>query len=216
MPIVENVLSHWIDLQSTSLDVVDYDDHLFFFGMKSPEDILVTTSLSALTLGVDLDNRQVGTIGTRIHSYWFFDKKGALQYKPMPPSYEWNSEYISRCISVRVRTAVFFATGTSLSNVYVFHHPTALEKAGAAFTTKAVTAFDKKKKKAVHRTTVSGTASSLKADWKWIEKNIRTESATLAEVRSSRIELSVKNGRFRRRRRNDSLAKQGARVPVFK
>ena len=59
MPIVENVLSHWIDLQSTSLDEVDYDDHLFFFVLKSTQDILVTTSLSALTLGVDQICRQL-------------------------------------------------------------------------------------------------------------------------------------------------------------
>ena len=51
MPVVEDVLSHWVDLYSTSLDEVEYDDHLFYFGLKNTRDILVTTSLSALTLG---------------------------------------------------------------------------------------------------------------------------------------------------------------------
>ena len=219
MPVVEDVLSHWVDLYSTSLDEVEYDDHLFYFGLKNTRDILVTTSLSALTLGVDLDNRQVGSIGTRVYNYWYFDKKGVLQYKLLPPSYEWNSEYISRCVSVRVRTAVFFASGTSLSNVYVFHRPGLLEKAMGVSSTKAVIAFvrrEKKKKKAIHRTTVSGPSHVLKAEWAAIEKNIRAESAALGEVSASRIALTVKNGRFRRAKRGDALPALGLRVPNLK
>ena len=139
MPVVEDVLSHWVDLYSTSLDEVEYHDHLFYFGLKNTRDILVTTSLSALTLGVDLDNRQVGSIGTRVYNYWDFEK-AVLQYKLLPPSYEWNSEDTADP-SVRVRTAVFFASGTSLSNAYASFIDLAYEKAMAWYSTKAVIAF---------------------------------------------------------------------------
>lgn len=216
MPVVENVFSHWIDLFSVDRDVVEYDDHIFYFGFDATRDILVTTSLSALTLGVDIDRRQVGTIGTRVQSYFFFDNKGKLQYKELPPSYEWNSEYISRCISVRVRTAVFFATGTSLSNVYVFHRPGTVEKAVGKLGIKAVTSIDRKTKKSIHRTTVSGPASLLKADWKAIEKSIWTETAALCDISVSRIELTVKNGRFRRQGRAEAQNALGAPVPLLK
>ena len=52
MPVVEDICSHWIDLFSDDLNVVNYDDHIFYFGFDATRDILVTTSLSALTLGL--------------------------------------------------------------------------------------------------------------------------------------------------------------------
>lgn len=209
MPIVTNVLSHWIDLYSARVDDVEYGDHLFYFGLKNPQDILVTTSLSAATVGVDLDRRFVGSIGARVHRYFHFDSKGVLQYKELPPSYEWNSEYIQRCVSVAVRTAVHFASGTSLANVYVFQRPALVDKARAKLSLKTVSAAPLGKKKASHRTTVSGASEVLKSEWSSIERDIRKQSAALLGAR--RISVEVRNGSLPKVRRKTPL---GMSIPV--
>lgn len=105
--------------------------------------------------------------------------------------------YINRCISVRVRTAAFYATGTSLSNVYVFARPGRVEKIPKT-TIKTVTARDSRTKKKLQSTTVSGPARELKADWKAIEESIRAATAELHEIRAARVSLQVKSGLVRR------------------
>lgn len=204
MPVVTNVLSHWVDLYSSSVDDVEYGDHLFYFGLKNPQDILVTTSLSAATVGVNLDRRFVGSIGSRVHRYFYFDSKGVLKYKELPPSYEWNSEYINRCVSVAIRTAVMFASGTSLSNVYVFQRPALADAARWKVSLKTVAAALPGMKKASHHTTVSGRTEVLKSEWTSIERDIRTQATTLLESR--RVSLSIKNGGLPRVRRRPALS----------
>lgn len=199
MPIVTNVLSHWIDLYSAQIDDVEYGDHIFYFGFKNPQDILVTTSLSAVTVGIDLDRRIVGSIGARVHRYFYFDSKGVLQYKELPPSYEWNSEYINRCVSVAVRTAVHYASGTSLANVYVFQRPGVVEKIRQKVSLKTVAAAAAGVKKATHRTTVSGAPEALSSEWSSIERDIRRQAAVL--LGSRRVSLKVRNGGLRKVRR---------------
>ncbi len=209
MPIVTNVLSHWTELYSARIDDVEYGDHLFYFGFKNPQDILVTTSLSSATVGVDLDRRFVGSIGARVHRYFHFDSKGVLQYKELPPSYEWNSEYINRCVSVAVRTAVHYASGTSLANVYVFQRPALADKAREKVSIKTVAAVSLGTRKASHRTTVSGAAEVLKSEWGSIERDIRKQSAALLGAR--RVSVEVRNGGLPKVRRRPPL---GMAIPV--
>jgi hypothetical protein len=66
MPHVVDVLDHWIELYSADRDVTATADYLFWFGNQSPPNILVTTCLSALTLGVSADRGIVGTVGVRV------------------------------------------------------------------------------------------------------------------------------------------------------
>jgi hypothetical protein len=114
MPVV-NVLDHWIEVYSQDREATHHADYLFWFGYETPPDVLVTTCLSALTLGVDSENKQVGTIGTRINRYVWLGKNGAIRYRQIPPSFDWNAERI-------------YATGTSLSTVYVLHQPVAIRE----------------------------------------------------------------------------------------
>lgn len=84
------------------------------------------------------------------------------------------------------------------------------------FSTKAVASFGKRKKKSVHRTTVSGPARVLKAEWSAIAKDIRAASAAVHEMRASGITLTVQNGRFRRAKGDRSLREIGYRGPLLK
>jgi hypothetical protein len=122
MPNVVNVLDHWIELYSADQEETATADYLFWFGCSAPPDILVTTCLSALTLGV-VEGRRLGSVGVRVHRYVWLTKSGAIRYKQLPPSHDWNGERISRCVSVEVRNSVYFANATSLSTVYVFDTP---------------------------------------------------------------------------------------------
>lgn len=65
--------------------------------------ILVTTCLSAHSVGVHHDPHFVGTVGARVRRFVFINRKGNIDYKVNPPAYDWNSERISQCVSVEVR-----------------------------------------------------------------------------------------------------------------
>ena len=171
MPIVANVLTHWTELYSDRIDDIKYGDYLFHFGFKNPQEILVTTSLSAATVDVDLDRRFIG--------------------------------------SIIVRTAVHCASRTSLANVYVFQRPALADTARAKMSIKTVAAATLGKRKASHRTTVSGAAEVLKFEWGSIERDIRKQSAALLGAR--RVSVEGRNGGLPKVRRRPPL---GMAIPV--
>lgn len=175
---VQNVLDHWIEVYSADRDETQHADFLFWFGYDAPPDILITTCLSALTLGVDIDRHQVGTIGTRIHRYVWLGPNGAIRYRQLPPSFDWNSERISRCVSVEVRTSVFYATGTSLSTVYVLHQPVPIRLRDIV--ARRVIAYEGSTGKVKHSLDVVGQAEQLDRHWGDIEQHVKTEAARLA------------------------------------
>jgi len=175
---VQNVLDHWIEVYSADRDATQHADFLFWFGYDAPPDILVTTCLSALTLGVDIDLRRVGTIGTRIHRYVWLGPNGAIRYREIPPSFDWNSERISRCVSVEVRTSVFYAAGTSLSTVYVLNQPVPIRLRDIV--SRRVVAYEGGSGKVAHSLDVVGEADELERRWSDIEQHVKTEAARLA------------------------------------
>ena len=164
MPNVVNVLDHWIELYSSDRDEVATADYLFWFGYESPPDILITTALSALTLGVDIERGAIGTVGVRVHRYVWLGKNGQIRYKQLPPSHDWNSERISRCVSVEVRNSVFYAYATSLSTVYVFDDDgpaTAKWAATAQFKARRIIGYEASTGRVAHSLDVLGDPAGL-------------------------------------------------------
>jgi len=186
MPVV-NVLDHWIEVYSQDREATHHADYLFWFGYETPPDILVTTCLSALTLGVDSERKQVGTIGTRINRYVWLGKNGAIHYRQIPPSFDWNAERISRCVSVEVRTSVFYATGTSLSTVYVLHQPVAIRPQDIV--SRRIVAYEGSSGKVAHSLDIVGRADQLERHWSDFEKQVKAEAARLVEIDVGRIRL---------------------------
>lgn len=184
---VQNVLDHWIEVYSADRDETQHADFLFWFGYDAPPDILVTTCLSALTLGVDIDQRRVGTIGTRIHRYVWLGANDAIRYREIPPSFDWNSERISRCVSVEVRTSVFYATGTSLSTVYVLNQPVSFRLRDIV--SRRIVAYEGSSGKVAHSLDVVGQADELKRHWSDIEQHVKTEAERLAGREAGRLRL---------------------------
>jgi hypothetical protein len=184
---VENVLDHWIELYSLSREATHHADYLFWFGYEAPPDILVTTCLSALTLGVDSERKQVGTIGTRIHRYVWLGKNGAIRYRQIPPSFDWNAERISRCVSVEVRTSVFYATGTSLSTVYVLHQPVVIRPQDIV--SRRIVAYEGSSGKIAHSLDIVGEADQLDLHWSDFENQVKIDAARFIESDVDRIRL---------------------------
>lgn len=192
MPNVVNVLDHWIELYSSDRDEVATADYLFWFGYESPPDILITTALSALTLGVDIERGAVGTVGVRVHRYVWLGKNGQIRYKQLPPSHDWNSERISRCVSVEVRNSVFYANATSLSTVYVFDDDgpaTAKWAATAQFKARRIIGYEASTGRVAHSLDVLGDPAGLAEDWPKIEQQARQRAAELAGSPLEAIEL---------------------------
>ncbi|MDX2178319.1 MAG: hypothetical protein SFV18_01920 [Bryobacteraceae bacterium] len=200
MPYVEDIRSHWIEVYSNNPVEPDYADHWFYFGLKTPRDVLVTSSISAHTVGVNYERRFVGGVSTRVHQYAFRDKLNKLQIKTLPAAADWNSEYISRCVSVAVRTTAFFANVFSLSNVYVFHRPDPLLVKIEKWATKSFSVLDGAKK-VRHKTSVSGDAKAMREDADYLADTILKQAAELRGVRVKELSLRVKNGPFARLRR---------------
>jgi hypothetical protein len=182
MPNVIDVLDHWIELHSGDPENTATADYLFWFGYKSPPDILVTTCLSALTLGVDIHRDIVGTVGVRVRRYVWRKKNGAISYKQLPPSHDWNSERISRCVSVEVRNSVFYAGATSLSTVYVFETPSLIDWHSVHWVKRRVITFHRATGKVAHSMDVVGPADELDESWDEIEAHVGKSAAEVAEV----------------------------------
>ena len=186
MPVV-NVLDHWIEVYSSNREVTHHADFLFWFGYEAPPDILVTTCLSALTLGVDIERKQVGTIGTRISRYVWLAKNGAIRYRQIPPSFDWNSERISRCVSVEVRTSVFYASGTSLSTVYVLKQPVLVQPRDVV--ARRLVAYEGSSGKVAHSLDIVGAADQLDRYWSTFQTQVKTDAARFVGSDPGRIRL---------------------------
>jgi hypothetical protein len=183
MPNVVDVRDHWIELYSADPEVTATADYLFWFGYKSPPNILVTTCLSALTLGVSVDRHLVGTVGVRVHRYVWLTKTGGIRYKELPPSHDWNSERISRCVSVEVRNSVFYANATSLSTVYVFETPSSLiDWTYVDWAKRRVISFERNSGKLAHSVDVVGPADGLDEQWSDIERHVSTTAAGVTGI----------------------------------
>jgi|GEM_PF-5835557 len=204
MPQVEEIRSHWIEVYSNDLDEPDYADHWFYFGLNTPRDVLVTTSISAHTVGVNYERRFVGGVSTRVYRYAFRDKQNKLQIKTLPPAADWNSEYISRCVSVGVRTTAHYAHVFSLSNVYVFSRPDPLVRKAGKWATKAFSVVDGTKK-VRHKTSVSGDAKAMREDADFLAESVLQQAAELRRLPLKELSLKVKNGAFARVRRGFSF-----------
>jgi hypothetical protein len=192
MPNVVDVLDHWIELYSADPEVTATADYLFWFGYKSPPNILVTTCLSALTLGVSVDRHLVGTVGVRVHRYVWLTKTGGIRYKELPPSHDWNSERISRCLSVEVRNSVFYANATSLSTVYVFDTPSSLvDWAHVDWSKRRVISFERSSGKLAHSVDVVGPADELDEQWSEIEQHVSTTAAGATGLDGGQLESIV-------------------------
>src|SRR5262245_50465917 len=193
MPNVVDVRDHWIELYSADPEVTATADYLFWFGYKSPPNILVTTCLSALTLGVSVDRHLVGTVGVRVHRYVWLTKTGGIRYKELPPSNDWNSERISRCVSVEVRNSVFYANATSLSTVYVFDTPSSSIDwaAHVDWAKRRVISFERETGKLAHSVDVVGPAEELDERWSEIERHVATTAAAATGLDTDRLESLV-------------------------
>lgn len=187
MPLVENVLDHWIEIHSTSLDEADYLDHTFYFGLKTPRDILVTTCLSALTLGVSSPRNLVGTVGTRVFRYLHFDAKNKLAIKELPPAFDWNSERIGQCVSVTVRTTAFFANAFSLSTVYVFQRKKKVGTEVKAMETRRLVVYHPKTGKVVKTAQLQAAKSDLKKHWDEFKKDTLQSACREAGLKKSEL-----------------------------
>ena len=152
----------------------------------------MTTCLSALTLGVSVERRLVGTVGVRVHRYVWLTKSGEIRYKELPPSHDWNSERISRCVSVEVRNSVFYANATSLSTVYVFDTPSSsIDWAHVDWTKRRVISFERESGKLAHSVDVVGPADELDERWGDIEQHVSTTAAAATGFESGRLESLV-------------------------